>query len=161
MRISDITSLAIVEGNIAPDYDTDAAAAATTRSAGICGGGAAAAEGWHRHLRAERVSLFADWFPDQGNHVAKAACELQCATYRPLQERLGYRGPPELLSMYLSFYMSDSFLAVESSDDPRGNTALAAAISYRDQHGRLPHPHELLGLMGKSSAVAGRSQESP
>lgn len=114
------------------------------RSAGISelaifGGLVGSAEAFSSHVQAEHVALFSRHFPDQGDCIAEAAAELRCTTYSELRQRLQYKGPPELLSMYMCF------LRGATINDPR--RAREVARAHQVSHGSLPSPRRLAELV--------------
>ena len=96
------------------------------------------------------AAQFSSVCPDQKGWVERLC--LRAGPAKALQD-LGYRGPPELFSMY-AYIFNDPLLASVSSKVLQEHSALLkrSLAVYKQQYGLFPHPVVLLKVAGLAVA---------
>jgi len=95
------------------------------------------------------ISVFQNMFPDERKWLTRFGWkDGQRTTLAGLFNRLGYTGPPELLSMWLCLLCNPAFDVISAKELELRKPALRAAMQqYRNDHGMWPHPLVLVKLV--------------
>lgn len=95
------------------------------------------------------VHVFQSMFPDERKWLTRFGWSNgQRTTLAGLFKRLGYKQPPELLSMWLCLLCSPAFDAFPAKELEKRKFALQAAMKqYHNDHGMWPHPLVLVKLV--------------
>ena len=95
------------------------------------------------------ISHFQGMFPDECRWLTRFGWSHgQRATLAGLFNRLGYKQPPELLSMWLCLLCNHAFDAFSANQlEARKRALRAALMQYHDDHAMWPHPLVLVKLV--------------
>jgi len=106
---------------------------------------------WMRHSNIKRLKVtntvkvqhFRSMFPDQGEWIScvTARCGIVVA-----MKKLGYDGPPELFTMWACLFQDRSCHG-RTLSNALSRKAARLLKAYLSEHGQVPHPAVLLGLL--------------